>query len=159
MTHPYIQPLAFMLYAHSWPPSHRPMLDFRTASSIVHSKLDLCNSIFVNLESTKTKRRQLMQNSLARCHGLLKASSVHHVTLLLKSLHWPKVQERIHFKVLSLIYITAPRLWNDLPPELRTLYLPLPSLPVIKHHLHPTPQSITPRAFYSKLKCYPIKNS
>jgi len=114
----------------------------------------------------------------------------HHVTPVLKSLHWLKIQERIHFKVLSLTYnslqssqstylrelftiqptrstrssscltlsrspvtshlmfsnrtisITAPppRLWNDLPPELRTLSLPPPpSLPITRHHLHPAP--------------------
>src|SRR6218665_3611220 len=48
----------------------RPMLDFKTAStiatSIVHSKLDYCNSLFLNLDSTQIKRVQLIQNSLAR---------------------------------------------------------------------------------------------
>src|SRR6218665_2734489 len=35
------------------------------------------------------------------------------------------------------ISVTAPRLWNDLPPELRTFSLPPPSsLQIIKHHLH-----------------------
>ena len=37
----------------------RPMLDFKTAStiaiSIVHSKLDYCNFLFLNLESTQLK--------------------------------------------------------------------------------------------------------
>src|SRR6218665_3641318 len=107
------------------------MLDFRTPSSIDPSKLDLCNSIFVNLESTKTKRRQIMQNSLARCHGLLKASSVHHVTLLLKSLHWPKVQERIHFKVLSLIYNSLPYSQSTYLLELFTMDPANPLYPII----------------------------
>jgi Reverse transcriptase (RNA-dependent DNA polymerase) len=48
----------------------RPMLDFKTAStiatSIVHSKLDYCNSLFLNLESTQIKRLQPIQNSLTR---------------------------------------------------------------------------------------------
>src|SRR6218665_1489564 len=48
----------------------RPMLDFKTAStiatSIVPSKLDYCNSIFLNLDSTQIQRLQLIQNSLAR---------------------------------------------------------------------------------------------
>src|SRR5688572_18612501 len=48
----------------------RPMLDFKSsastiATSIVHSKLDYCNSLFLNLESTQLKRLQLIQNSLA----------------------------------------------------------------------------------------------
>src|SRR6218665_2071409 len=43
------------------------------------------------------------------------------------------------------ISITVPRLWNDLPPELRTISLPPPPLlPITKHHLHPASSSITP---------------
>src|SRR6218665_1152842 len=38
------------------------------------------------------------------------------------------------------ISITAPRLWNDLPPELRTISSPPPpSLPITRHHLHLPP--------------------
>src|SRR6218665_2622849 len=48
----------------------RPMLDFKTvstiATSIVHSKLDYCNSLFLSLDSTQIHRLQLIQNSLAR---------------------------------------------------------------------------------------------
>ena len=44
----------------------RHMLDFKTAStiatSIVHSKLDYCNSLFLNLDSTQIQRLQLIQN-------------------------------------------------------------------------------------------------
>src|SRR6218665_2045926 len=47
----------------------RPMLDSKTAStiatSIVHSKLDYCNSLFFNLDSTQIQRLQLIQNSLS----------------------------------------------------------------------------------------------
>src|SRR6218665_3929071 len=40
---------------------------------------------------------------------------------------------------------TAPRLWNDLPPELRTIYLPPPpSFPITRHHLPPPPLSVAP---------------
>src|SRR6218665_820294 len=50
----------------------RPMLDSKTAStiatSIVHSELDYCNSLFLNLDSTQTQRLQLIQTLL---HGLL----------------------------------------------------------------------------------------
>src|SRR6218665_2500435 len=112
-------------------------------------------------------------NSLAR--AVPRTPRHHHITPVLKSLHWLKITERIHFEVLSLIYnslqssqptylrelftiqptrstrssscltlsrppvtshltfskraisVTAPRLWNDLPPELRTFSLPPPS--------------------------------
>src|SRR6218665_797944 len=84
----------------------RPMLDFKTAStiatSIVYSKLDYCNSLFLTLESSQIQRLQLIQNSLAR--AVTRTPKHHHITIVLKSLHWPKIPERIHFKVLSLTY-------------------------------------------------------
>src|SRR6218665_101097 len=44
------------------------------------------------------------------------------------------------------IFIPAPRLWNDLPPELRTISVPpKPSLPITTH---PPPLSVNPRAFH-----------
>lgn len=49
--------------------------------------------------------------------------------------------------------ITAPRLWNYLPPELHTFSVPPPSLSISNHHLHPTSLSITRRALHSKLIC------
>src|SRR6218665_2954306 len=46
----------------------RPMLDFKTAStiatSIVPSKLDYCNSLFLSLDSTQISRLPLIHNSL-----------------------------------------------------------------------------------------------
>src|SRR6218665_2631506 len=84
------------------------MLDSKTASivatSIVHSKLDYCNSLFLNLDSTQIQRLQLIQNSLVR--AVTRTPRHHHITSVLtcKSLHWPKIPERIHFKVLSLTY-------------------------------------------------------
>ena len=68
--------------------------------SIVHSKLDYCNSLFLHLESTQLRRLQLIQNSLAR--AVTRTPMHHHITPILKSLHWLKIQERIHFKVLPL---------------------------------------------------------
>src|SRR6218665_297217 len=61
------------------------------------------------------------------------------------------------------ISTTAPRLWNDLPPELRTFSLPPPSSSQItKHHLHPAepaPLSVTSRTFHSKWKFHLFTNS
>ena len=68
----------------------RPMLDFKTAStiatSIVHSKLDYCNSLFLSLDSTQIQRLQLIENSLPR--GVTRTPRHHHITPVLKSLHW-----------------------------------------------------------------------
>ena len=49
-------------------------LDFKTAStiatSIIHSKLDYCNSLYHNLPNCQLNRLQQIQNSLARAVGL-----------------------------------------------------------------------------------------
>src|SRR6218665_2686141 len=73
-----------------------------TATSIVHSKLDYCNSLFLNLNSTQIQRLQIIQNSHAR--AVTRTPRHHHITPVLKSLHWLKITERIHFNVLSLTY-------------------------------------------------------
>jgi len=48
----------------------RPFLDFSTAhaigTSLVHSRLDYCNSLYLNLPKTQINRLQHIQNSLAR---------------------------------------------------------------------------------------------
>jgi len=48
----------------------RPYVDFKTAStiatSIVHSKLDYCNSLYYNLPNSQLKRAQHIENSLVR---------------------------------------------------------------------------------------------
>src|SRR6218665_947434 len=99
----------------------RPMLEFKTAStiatSIVHSKLDYCNSLFLSLDSTQIHRLQLIQNSLAR--AVNRTPRHHHITPVLKSLHWLKIPERIHFKVLSLTYNS---LQSSQPTYLRELF-------------------------------------
>ena len=72
------------------------------ATSIVHSKLDYCNSLYYNLPKSQTNRLQVIQNSLAR--AVVKAPKFCHVTPILKSLHWLKINERIEYKLLSLTY-------------------------------------------------------
>jgi len=84
----------------------RPYLDFKTAStiatSIVHSKLDYCNSLYHNLPNCQLNRLQQIQNSVAR--AVVKAPKSTHITPILKSLHWIKVNERIEYKLISLTY-------------------------------------------------------
>src|SRR6218665_2377680 len=45
-------------------PDHQTAFDIDT--SIVHAKLDYCNSLFMNTDITKISRRQDIQNALAR---------------------------------------------------------------------------------------------
>ena len=75
----------------------RQYLDFKTASkiatSIVHSKLDYCNSLYHNLPNCQLNWLQQIQKSLAR--AVVKAPKSTHITPILKSLHWLMVNERI----------------------------------------------------------------
>jgi len=84
----------------------RNALDFSTARSIatsrIHSKLDNCNSLFVNLPQSQFGRLQLIQNSSAR--AVSKTSKFAHISPVLKSLHWLKIEQRIQYKVASITY-------------------------------------------------------
>jgi len=70
------------------------------ATSIVHYKLDYCNSLYYNLPNSQLS----IQNSLAR--AVVKSVQVLSYTPTLKSLHWLKVNERVEYKILSLAYKT-----------------------------------------------------
>ena len=86
----------------------RPCLDTTTAATIatalVQSKLDYCNSLYLNLPSCELDRLQLVQNSLARV--VSNTNRFCHISPVLHSLHWLKIRERITYKVLSLTYNT-----------------------------------------------------
>ena len=72
------------------------------ATSIVHSKLDYCNSLYFNLPKTQINRLQHTQNSLART--VANTPKYSHITPVLKSLHWLKIEQRIQYKSISLTY-------------------------------------------------------
>ena len=84
----------------------RPYLDSKTAStiaaSIVHSKLDYCNSLYYNLPKSQINRLQQIEKCLART--VVKAPKSSLVTPILRSLHWHKINKRIEYKLLSLTY-------------------------------------------------------
>jgi len=75
----------------------RPYLDSSTvctiATSIVHSKLDYCNSLYYKLIKSQLSRLQQIQNSLART--VVKAPKSCHITPILCSLHWLRITERL----------------------------------------------------------------
>ena len=74
----------------------------RIATSLVQSKLDYCNSLYLNLPSCELDRLQLIQNTLARTVCNIRRYT--HITPTLQSLHWLKIRERITYKVISLTY-------------------------------------------------------
>ena len=82
----------------------RNTADLTTARTIAtsHSKVDYCNSLLLNLPATQTNRLQLVLNSAAR--AVTKTPKFHHITPILKSLHWLKINERIRYNVLSRTY-------------------------------------------------------
>ncbi len=63
-------------------------------------KLTIATLYLLNLPATQTYRLQLVLNSAAR--AFTKTPKFHHITPILKSLHWLKINETIQYKVLSL---------------------------------------------------------
>jgi len=80
-----------------WPHTAKP-----TATSIVHSKLNYCNSLYYGLPKYQVNRLQHTQNALART--VVQAPKFQHITPILKSLHWLNVSEQTEYKTISLTY-------------------------------------------------------
>ena len=85
----------------------RSSLDFDSAiilaNSIVHSKLDYCNSLFSGLPISSISRLQRVQNSLARIVYKCKKFSSSTASLL-NRLHWLPIAQRIKYKIAFLTY-------------------------------------------------------
>ena len=81
-------------------------LDLKTvnviATFLLHSNLGYCNSLYLNLLPKQISRVQLLQNSLAR--AVTGTRNTEHITPVLKSLHWLKIEQRIHYKIISRTY-------------------------------------------------------
>jgi len=75
------------------------------ATSLIHSKVDYCNSLFdLNLPRCQLDRLKLILNSAAR--AVSKTPRFTHISPVLKSLHWLKIDQRIHYDILSITYET-----------------------------------------------------
>jgi hypothetical protein len=132
----------------------RKSLDSKTActiaTSIIHSKLDYCNSLYLNLPACHINRLQLIQNAAAR--AVSNISKRHHITPVLKSLHWLKIRQRIQYKVISLVYTV---LRNHQPTYLHNLIEVQPlggtrssDVLTLKRHFNPSRLKLTDRSFY-----------
>jgi len=101
------------------------------ATSLIHSKIDYCNSLLLSLPATQTNRFQLVHNFAAR--AVTKTPKFHHITPSLKSLHWIKINERIKYKVFSLSHINLSKLVNLLTSALffRSLHIVVLGLPLL----------------------------
>ena len=74
------------------------------ATSLIHSNLDYCNSLFFNLLQSQLSRLQLILYSTTR--AVSNTPKFSHITPVLKSLHWLKFEQIIQYKVISIIYKT-----------------------------------------------------
>jgi hypothetical protein len=82
---------------------------------MIHTKLDYCNSLFLNLPQFENRLQSIL-NSAARV--ITNTSKFSKITPVLKSLHWLKISERIHYKILSITYSA---LQSNQPSYLRKL--------------------------------------
>ena len=83
------------------------LLIFKTAvitlaNSLIHSRLDYCNSLFYGLPNYSIHRLQKVQNTAARIVTCSVRSS--HITTVLKSLHWLPVNYRMNFKIFCITH-------------------------------------------------------
>ena len=84
----------------------RPQLNRKTANavavSLIQSRLDFCNGCLLGLPQLQVQRLQKVQNTAARI--VTKSRKSDHITPVLRDLHWLPVQERLKYKVLSLVF-------------------------------------------------------
>jgi hypothetical protein len=87
------------------------------ANALVSSRLDYCNSLYYGLPDSSLHKLQRVQNALARvvCPGVKRH---HHITPILRKLHWLPIKQRILFKIATLTFAT---LQNQLPSYLSNL--------------------------------------
>jgi len=72
------------------------------ATSLIHSKPDFCNSLFLNLPQSQLGRLQLILSSSAGAFS--KTPKFAYISPVLKSLHSLKIEQRIQYKVASITY-------------------------------------------------------
>src|SRR5664279_1648419 len=98
----------------------RSTLDLTTAktiaTSLIHFRLDYCNSLFL----IYLPLNSIVFNLFFMLHAraITKTPKFLHITPILESLHWLKINQRIHYKILSL---TCNTLQSNQPSYLYSL--------------------------------------
>ena len=84
----------------------RNVLSQKHAEMLVHaiisSRLDNCNSLFFNISKSNLYKLQKVQNAAARM--VLRSKRRCSVSDGLKELHWLRVEARVMFKIILLVY-------------------------------------------------------
>ena len=70
--------------------------------AVVSSRLDNCNSLFFNMGKGNMFKLQKVQNAAARL--VVRKGKRCSITNVLRELHWLKVEARVMFKILLLVY-------------------------------------------------------
>ena len=80
----------------------RHLLFYDACAQLIHAlisiRLDYCNSLLYNLSKGSIERLQKIQNQAARI--LTKTPRCEHISEVLVSLHWLKIEQRIIYKIL-----------------------------------------------------------
>jgi hypothetical protein len=103
------------------------------ACSIVTSRIDYCNSLFIGMSDANFAKLQRVQNTLARTVLRLKRSD--HITPALTELHWLPVHARVTFKVASLTFKILQRRSPTYLFELLQPYQPTRTLRSVNQNL------------------------
>ena len=101
----------------------RKFLTKKATETLVHAfvigRIDYCNSLLYGLPSVYVDKLQRLQNSAARL--ITHTPRFHHITEVLKSLHWLPVKFRILFKIAILTFKVLHGRSPDYLKELVTL--------------------------------------
>ena len=72
------------------------------ATSLVHSRLDYCNSLYYSLPTYQLHYLQLIQNALA---STISRTPLHsQISPVLHSLRWLRIEQRIQYKIISITH-------------------------------------------------------
>ena len=110
----------------------RNSLSKASAEKLIHafisSKIDFCNALYVFLPARIMAKLQRVQNAAARL--VSRTPKRHHITPILRQLHWLPIQYRVQYKIAMLAWKTlnarAPKYMKDMieeyepPRELRS---------------------------------------
>jgi len=70
--------------------------------AFISCRPDYCNALLYSISDSLFKRLQSIQNAVA--HFLTGASRCHHISPVLRSLHWLLVKQRVDYKLATLVY-------------------------------------------------------